>query len=66
MKELNKYGFICLMAMQMLSSVKSGNTPLCTAKYRFMFEKQFYIACAEFDKYYAENYEEIIYKPEKE
>lgn len=66
MKELNNIGFICLMAMQMLHVVKTGNTPICTAKYRFMFEKQFYTACAEYDKFYAENYEDIIYKPEKE
>ena len=51
--------------MQSLKNVKSGNTPLCTAKYRFIFEKQFYTACAEYDEYYHENEEDILWEMNK-
>lgn len=65
MEQLNNIGFMCLMAMQSLKNVKSGNTPLCIAKYKFIFEKQFYTACAEYDEYYHENEEDILWEMNK-
>ena len=63
MKEFTNLGFICFMAFMQLNALKQSNRPVCTAKYKYMAEKQYSFALAEYDKYYSENYEDIIYEP---
>jgi len=60
MEELNKLSYICLMAFLAINTCKTTQQPMGISKYRLAYEKQFEKACAEYDKYYAENYIDII------
>lgn len=62
MKKLDSLGYIVAMAALAMAAVKSTNLPMGTAKIKYMYEKQYNIACAEYDKYYAENYEDILWE----
>ena len=62
MKELSTLGYCAHMAAMMLKNAKTTNTPMGVAKSKLAFEKQFYLACKEWDEYYHEHYEDILWE----
>ncbi len=61
MKELQNICYIILASYIALNTAKSrSNAIISLPKYTYNYKQQYVKACAEYDRYYAENYCEIL------